>query len=50
MRHVVSASALHKAGLTPITSRHRRDYEVQDESRRTTDRPHPIPLVTSSSV
>ena len=48
--HVVSAPAVHKAGLTPIASRRCRDCEVQDESRRTIDRPRPIPLVTSSSV
>ena len=32
MCHVISAPAVHKAGVTPITSRRRRDCEVQDES------------------
>lgn len=50
MCHVISAPAVHEAGLTPITSRCRRDCEMQDESRRTIDRPRPVQLVPNISV
>ena len=50
MCHIISAPAVHEAGLTPITSRCRRDCEIQDESRRTIDKSRPIQLVTSTSV